>query len=118
MDTVRATPGRLPPTISTTPNSPSVCAKLRTMPVTSPRTESGTTTRRNVASRDTPSDQDASSSRRSTDANSALNGWTANGIEYSTDAISSPSNVNGRPWPTRRAYARPAGLSGPIAIST
>ena len=41
-------PGRLPPTISTTPNSPSVCAKLSTMPVTRPRTDSGSTTRRNV----------------------------------------------------------------------
>ena len=88
------------------------------MPVTSPRTDSGITTRRKVASGDTPSDHDASSSRRSTDANSAANGCTANGIEYSTDAIRSPSNVNGRPRPATRAYARPTGLSGPIATRT
>src|SRR6266849_830759 len=48
MDTGRVTPGRVLPTISTTPNSPSVWAKLRRMPVTRPRTDSGITTRRNV----------------------------------------------------------------------
>ena len=34
----------LPPTMSTTPNSPTVCAKLRTTPVRMPVSESGRTT--------------------------------------------------------------------------
>src|SRR5215475_10833723 len=59
-------PGRLPPTIRTTPNSPSVCAKLRTTPVTTPSSESGSSTRKNVRQRDAPNVADASSRLTST----------------------------------------------------
>src|SRR5277367_1497389 len=41
IETVRVPPARSPPTISTTPNSPIVCAKLRTTAVTTPGLESG-----------------------------------------------------------------------------
>ena len=50
IETVRVTPAMLPPTISTTPNSPMVWAKLRMAPVAMPGSDSGTITRRNVAS--------------------------------------------------------------------
>ena len=64
IETVRVTPGRLPPTISTTPNSPTVCAKLRTTPAITPSIDSGSVTRRNVRSRDAPSVAEASRSER------------------------------------------------------
>ena len=79
IETVRVTPAMLPPTISTTPNSPSVWAKLRIAPVAIPRSESGTMTRRKVAARDTPRHQDASRSLRSTPAKAAATGCTVNG---------------------------------------
>src|ERR1051326_3270062 len=41
METVRVTPGIFPPTISTTPNSPRVCAKLSTAAAITPGIESG-----------------------------------------------------------------------------
>ncbi|EWS57426.1 hypothetical protein Y695_04827 [Hydrogenophaga sp. T4] len=40
----------LPPTMSTTPNSPTVWAKLMMTPVTSPGRHSGSTTLKNVSS--------------------------------------------------------------------
>ena len=76
---MRVMPARLPPTISTTPNSPSVCAKLRIMPVTMLGMESGTITRKKVAARETPRHQEASISLRSTAAKPEANGCTANG---------------------------------------
>ena len=79
METVRVTPGRFPPTINTTPNSPIVWAKLSTMPVTMPGRARGTTTRQKVARRDTPRHHEASTSRRSTAAKAEVNGWTAKG---------------------------------------
>src|SRR5229473_6810905 len=51
MATVRVTPGMLPPTMSTTPNSPTVWAKLKAVPVINPGTESGSTTRGKGAER-------------------------------------------------------------------
>ena len=51
---------RFPPTISTTPNSPSVCAKLSTMAVTTPGNDSGRITRQNVRMAPAPSTAEAS----------------------------------------------------------
>src|SRR6266576_392788 len=66
METVRVTPGMLPPTISTTPNSPMVWAKLSAVPVTRPDIESGRMMWKNVRRRDAPRVADAASKRRST----------------------------------------------------
>src|SRR5207248_2879740 len=78
IDTVRVTPGMLPPTMRMTPNSPSVWAKLRITPVSTPAHASGRAIRRKVPSRETPRHHDASTKRRSTPANAAENGRTAN----------------------------------------
>src|SRR6266496_1538329 len=57
IETVRVTPSMLPPTISTTPNSPRVCAKLIMTPVTTPATDSGRVIRRKVINLEMPSGQ-------------------------------------------------------------
>src|SRR5437764_413440 len=74
METVRVEPGRLPPTISTTPNSPTVWAKVNTAPATMPGRANGMTMRPNVRSRDAPRHQAVSIRLRSTAANAAANG--------------------------------------------
>ena len=71
---VRVTPGRLPPTISTTPNSPSVWAKLSTAPARMPSFASGSVMRTKVRQGDAPSIADASSRDGSMRANAALIG--------------------------------------------
>ena len=58
--------GIAPPIISTTPNSPTVCAKLSAIPVTSPGLDSGKTTRQNVRHPDAPNVAEAASRRVST----------------------------------------------------
>src|SRR5260370_42558594 len=96
METVRVTPGILPPIISTTPNSPRVWANARTTPVTKPDRESGTTTRKKVRSGEAPSVAEAASNLRSTDENDAAKGCTANGKLYRTEPITNPVNVNAK----------------------
>src|SRR5229473_3176222 len=71
METVRVDPGRLPPTMRATPNSPTVCAKLRTMPATIPGRASGTTIRAKVRARDAPRHHAVSIRLRSTAAKAA-----------------------------------------------
>src|ERR1700688_4999638 len=93
IDSVRVTPGMLPPTISTTPNSPIVCANVSATPVTSPENDKGTITRQKVRNFDTPSTADAFRSRESTAENEAANGCTAKGRLYSTDPMTRPSKV-------------------------
>src|SRR5660397_211805 len=95
MDSVRVRPGMLPPTISTTPNSPTVCANVSTAAVSRPGREGGATPGAAGPSRHAPSTVDASRSRGSTAANAPSRGCTANGRLYSTDATSSPVNENG-----------------------
>src|SRR5437867_1328726 len=99
IEIVRVTPGMLPPIIKTTPNSPRVWAKLRIIPVKRPGHAIGTTTRKKVPTWDTPRHQDASTRRRSTPANAATKGRTANGKLYSTEAASSPAKENGHNSP-------------------
>src|SRR6202035_4483790 len=93
METVRVTPGMLPPIMSTTPNSPMVWAKAKTTPVISPGTERGTTTRKNVRDGEAPSVAEAASNLRSTEENAAVKGCTANGRLYRTEPITKPENV-------------------------
>src|SRR6267143_499234 len=115
---VRVTPGILPPTMSTTPNSPSVCAKLSANPVTSPAFERGSTMRRKVCTGEWPSDAEARSRLESTAPNDAANGGTANGRLYNKDPITSPSKVKARVWPVSDFHQLPSGLREPSATST
>src|SRR5216683_3552780 len=104
IETVRVSPGMFPPTIKTTPNSPTVCAKLKTTPLRMPVQESGTMTRKKVPQRETPRHQDASTRRRSTPANPVMKGRTANGRLYKIEAIKSPGKEKGnRPPPVSAA---------------
>src|SRR5207245_11534069 len=77
IETVRVTPGMLPPTMSTTPNSPMVWAKLRTTPVTTPAIDNGNVTRTNVASRDIPRVHEASTNYGFTCTKAYEQVWTA-----------------------------------------
>ena len=99
METVRVTPGIFPPIISTTPNSPTVCAKLRAIPVTSPGLDSGKTTRQNVRHPEAPKVAEAASRRVSTAANEAAKGCTAKGRLYKIEPITRPAKVNASVWP-------------------
>src|SRR6266849_10715816 len=118
IEVVLVTPGMLPPTIRSTPHSPSVCAKQRANPVTSPAFESGSTTRRKVCAGEWPSDADARSSLASTAPNDAANGCTANGRLYNNDPITNPSNVKARVLPVSDSHQRPSGLTEPSATKT
>ena len=111
-------PGTFPPTINTTPNSPTVWANVSASPASTPGHASGSVTRANVPSRDTPRHHDASTSRRSTAANAAANGRTANGRLNSTDPTSTPANVNGSQPPVTDSYPCPKTPVGPVATST
>src|SRR5438067_13905171 len=115
IETVRVTPGRLPPTISTTPNSPIVWAKLKATPVTRPDAERGRITRKKVRSFEAPKVAEAAINLGSTAANDAANGCTANGKLYRREPITSPLNVNARVWLVRASHQRPIGLCGPRA---
>src|SRR5215475_1682547 len=97
----------LPPTMSTTPNSPMVCAKLRAIPVIKPEVERGTKTRQKVRNFDAPNTSDADNKRESTDASDDANGCTAKGMLYSTEPITKPSNVNARVCPVSACHQRP-----------
>src|SRR5438046_7311360 len=110
IDNVRVTPGILPPTISTTPNSPIVCAKVSAVAVTTPEIESGTITRQNVRSFGTPNTADAASSRESTLENEVARGCTANGGLYSTDPMTSPVKVKAKVCPVIDCHHLPSGL--------
>ena len=83
-----------PPTISTTPNSPMVWAKLSATPVTSPEIESGRITRKKVFVREAPSVAEAAMSLLSTAEKDAAKGCTANGRLYRIEPITRPSKVN------------------------
>src|SRR3954468_4846711 len=110
MESVRVTPGMLPPTISTTPNSPMVWAKLSAIPVTSPEVDKGKMIRKNVLTREAPSVWEAATNRGSTAENEAAKGCTANGKLYKIDPITRPSKVNTRVCPVKACQARPKGL--------
>ena len=56
LETVRVMPRIFPPTMSTTPNAPMVCAKESATPVTRPGIESGAITRRKVRQPEAPND--------------------------------------------------------------
>ena len=104
--------------MSTTPNSPIVCANASTAPAITPSSESGRMIRKKVRRSDAPSVDEASMSDASTCENAAAIGCTANGRLYSTDAITRPSNVKARPCPVQEVHSRPTGLRAPIATST
>src|SRR5208283_5767797 len=98
------------PTMSTTPNSPSVWAKLSVNPVTRPALESGSTTRQKVSAGECPSVADARNNFASTAPNEAANGCTAKGRLYNKDPMTKPSNVKAKVCPVSVCHQRPSGL--------
>jgi len=74
----------LPPIIKTTPNSPTVCAKLSTAAVMKPGRASGSATLKKRSSGEAPSEAAASSGRVPMASNARCSGCTANGSEYTT----------------------------------
>ena len=75
------TPGRLPPIISTTPNSPTVWAKVRIEAVRNPGAASGTATEKKASSGEARSVAATSSGRSPTASKAVCNGWTMKGKE-------------------------------------
>src|SRR5256886_17540883 len=113
IETVRVTPARFPPTIRTTPNSPSVWAKLNTAAVTTPGNDNGRITRQNVRKAPAPNTAEASSSLGSTPSNEAISGRTANGKLYRTEARISPANQDAKPRANTAIDRFPSGPRGP-----
>src|SRR5437763_14136728 len=109
IETVLVTPGMLPPTIRTTPNSPMVWAKLSGTPVTSPEIDNGRTIRKKVLNLETPSVCEAAIRRGSTAANEAANGCTADGRLYGIEPITSTTKVNARVCAVLAYHLRPIG---------
>lgn len=79
MERVRVLPGRLPPSMRTTPNSPTVWAKVRTAEVRMPFFASGRAMRTKAIAGEAPRVAAASSRRWSTPRSAATSGWTAKG---------------------------------------
>src|SRR5215469_10747315 len=118
IESVLVTPGILPPTINTTPNSPMVCANVRAVAVMSPGIDKGTTTCQNVRNFETPNTADAAKRRESTAVKEAASGWTVKGRLYKTDPITSPLNVKASGWPVMDCHHLPKGLRCPRASKT
>src|ERR1700680_2696478 len=94
MDTTLVCLGILPPTISTTPNSPRVCAKVITIPVNNEARTLGSNIFVRVVSFDFPKVNEASLREGGRFLKPDRTGFTIKGKLYKTDAITSPSNVN------------------------
>jgi hypothetical protein len=107
----------LPPTISTTPNSPSVCANVRTAAESTPGHASGSSMRRNACQRDSPQHCAASRTSCGIAAKARCSGCTANGMLTITDATTSPAKLNASGAPNARVNASPSELCAPSATS-
>ena len=107
----------LPPTISTTPNSPTVWAKPNSVAVSSAGFDSGSTTLMKRSNGEARSVAAASSTASSIAAKPDCNGCTTNGSEYSTEASSSPGKVNASVPSPSAVVSWPIGPSGPIPSS-
>ena len=117
IDTVFVSPGMLPPTISTTPNSPSVCAKVSTAAVSTPGHASGSSMRVKIRHGDMPQHAAAARTSSGMASNARCIGWIANGRFTSSDATSRPAKLNASVWPVAATNARPSGDSPPKATS-
>src|ERR1700687_732664 len=115
-ESVRVSPGMLPPSIRTTPNSPTVWAKASTNPVNTPGQASGSNRRERVRARETPRHHEASTSLRSTPAKAEVNGRTAKGKLNSTEPTSRPEKEKGKRGAKSASNERPTGLRGPKPI--
>ena len=79
MEIVFVSPGMLPPTISTTPNSPSVCAKVSTIAERTPGQASGSSMRRKMRQRDRPQHPAAARTSPGIASKARCIGWMAKG---------------------------------------
>ena len=107
----------LPPTISTTPNSPTVCANVSVSADRNPRRASGTATLKNASSGGARSVAAASSTRGGMAANASRSGCTMKGSELITDATTRPQKLNTSGGRFSAASARPTAPCGPIHTS-
>ena len=93
-EATRVTPGMLPPIISTTPNSPTVWAKLSTVPASSAGLMLGSSTRHKVTRRGLPSVSAASVSDAGRPWKPAWIGCTMNGRLKIVEPTTSPAKLN------------------------
>ncbi len=100
---VLVSPGMLPPTISTTPNSPTVCAIVITSAETMPGQASGSSMRHNVRCQDNPQHSAACRTSTGMDSKARSIGISANGRLKISDPTRSPSNENASGDPVRRS---------------
>jgi hypothetical protein len=107
----------LPPTIKTTPNSPSVCANAKTRPVTIPGQASGRSIIQNTRQGGSPEQAAASRTSGGIDSNPRCIGWKANGTLTMTDASRRPSKLKTSECPTNACQASPSGELPPKATS-
>src|SRR5688572_13801033 len=93
METTLVSRGIFPPTINTTPNSPTVCANDSTIAVMRDVLIFGSKTLRSVVSLPFPKVYEASTNDEGSNFNPLWMGCTINGRLYRIDATMSPSKV-------------------------
>jgi len=106
----------LPPIISTTPNSPTVCATVSTSEETIPGHASGSSTRLNALQRDRPLTQAASRTSCGIASKARCIGCTAKGRLNTIEASSNPSKLNASGRPATDWYAWPSQDAPPNAV--
>ena len=117
MDTTLVLLGILPPTINTTPNSPTVCAKPRIIAVKKPGFESGSTTLKKVSNGLARNVAAASMNCCPMLENEACNGCTTKGSEYRTEETIKPAKLKGSMPNPKLVVKWPRGPDGPIKTS-
>ena len=107
----------LPPIISTTPNSPTVWAKVKIEAVRKPGAASGTATVKKASSGQARRVGATSSGRSPTASKAVCSGCTMSGKAKNTEATTKPYQVKGSgPMPSVWVSC-PTGPFGPIASS-
>src|SRR3954469_26063595 len=96
MEATFVSPGILPPIINTIPNSPMVCANVRTTPVNNDERMFGNKIFETVFHLLLPNVYEASLNDGESPANPAWIGCTINGKLYNTEAITKPGKENTR----------------------
>ena len=114
---VRVSPGMLPPTISTTPNSPRVWTNVSTQADTTPGQASGSSTRQKVCHALRPLTWQASISGRGMDSNARCMGCTMNGTLNTTEASNKPQKLNASCTPSTCAAHCPSTDCPPTSTS-
>jgi hypothetical protein len=117
MATVRVSPGILPPTIRTTPNSPRVCANVITAAERTPGQASGSSMRIRACQKPSPQQRVASWMSGEIDSKARCMGCTANGMLKTTEATTRPVKLKASVPPVIASNQRPRGDCPPMATS-